>query len=194
MSTPADEWSDRDFVPPPDRTFEQLVASLHERMNGGVLDGAMIEDLRLYIVARMLQGLTQPEVENELIGWGLPSDYVIDLVCSTRSAGNYGPVEVQRETFVNGMSAGVNRSPTYGGRVRGMERAESRVRQAQRMLGIDGESNPNLAFIPSYDPALTPSHQRDPLWARFYHKLMFVIFAIGFVVVLYVMLACSGVV
>jgi hypothetical protein len=190
MSTPADEWSDRDFIPPPDRTFDQLVASLHERLSGGVLDGAMIEDLRLYIVARMLQGLTQPEVENELIGWGLPSDYVIDLVCSTRSAGNYGPVEVQRESFVNGVSAGVNRSPTYGGRVRGMERAESRIRQAQRMLGIDGELNPNLAFDTTGLPQAT--HVREPRWARIYYKLITAILLVGAVVVLYIVLACAG--
>ena len=192
MSANADEWSDQDFVAPPDRTFDELVASLHQRMNGGVLDGAMIEDLRLYIVARKLQGLNQPDVENELIGWGLPSDYVIDLVCSTLSAGNYGPVEIQRETFVNGISAGVNRNPTYGARVRGMERAEARIRQAQRMLGLDGTQNPNLAFDTTDLPQVP--HPVDPRWAKIYHKIMLAIFAIGFVVVLYVMLACTGVV
>ena len=109
----------------------------------------------------------------------------------TRSAGNSGPVEVERETFVNGISAGVDRSPTYGGRVRAMERAESRVRQASRMLGMESSLNPHLAFDTTA-PAFANVHTYEPRWAKIYHRFMFAIFFVGAAGILVAVLACTG--
>lgn len=64
-------WNDEDFHAPADRSYAELVGSIQERLTGsGQLDGALIEDLRLYIVARKLQKLDPGEIDDELIAWG----------------------------------------------------------------------------------------------------------------------------
>lgn len=130
------EWNDEDFHVPPDRSFAELVNSIQKRLNGGgQLNGALIEDLRLYIVVRKLQELTQSQIEDELIAWGLPSDYVVKFASSTLSGAGHGTGELSQEWSTGGRGAkGFNSSPTYAQRERGAERAEGRARQAARMI------------------------------------------------------------
>src|SRR5262249_48611977 len=96
MTPTPDSWSDADFQAPSNRvgTVDELVSTILIQLARG---GAPIEELRLLILTRLHQGRTQREVEDELVGWRLQAGYAVDLVCSTRTAGNYGVVEVSTE-------------------------------------------------------------------------------------------------
>jgi|GEM_PF-5416064 len=184
------EWNDEDFHVPPDRSLAELVNSLSERLTGGgQLGGALIEDLRLYIVVRKLQRLDQSQIDDELIAWGLPSDYVVELTSSTLTAGNYGEVEESRQGFVDGRSTGFHRNPTYSQRVRGSERAEARIRQAARMIAPPAD--PALQFDPVYVPTSVDAIQ-EPAWQRLFHQFMYATFSIGGLVMILVVLYCAG--
>jgi len=186
------EWNDEDFHTPPDRSFSELVASLAQRLSGGgQLDGALIEDLRLYIVTRKLQKLDIGQIDDELIAWGLPPEYVVELTRSTLSAGNYGEVIISTEVFVDGRSAGINRNPTYGQRVRGMERAEKRIRLAASMVAPP-PSNPLLQFDTVGVPTPETIHDHEEGWKKFFHQIMYAVFAVGGLVVIVMVLYFAG--
>jgi len=184
------EWNDEDFHAPPDRSYSELVASIVQRLSGGgQLDGALIEDLRLYIVTRKLQKLDPGQIDDELIAWGLPPEYVVELTRFTLSAGNYGEVEESREGFVDGRSTGIHRNPTYSQRVRGAERAEARIRQAARMIA--SPADPALQFDTVY-VSTSAAAIPEPAWQRFFHLFMFAIFALGGLVMILAFLYCAS--
>lgn len=87
MSLP-DDWIDADFEPRerPVGSVEELRTSLVERTARGERDAWFVEDLRLFICVRLLQGRTLPDIEGELVSWGLESDYVVDQISHTRIA------------------------------------------------------------------------------------------------------------
>ncbi|MSR55356.1 MAG: hypothetical protein EXS09_19040 [Gemmataceae bacterium] len=125
---------------------------------------------------------------------GLPPEYVVELTRSTLSAGNYGEIEVSTEGFVDGRSTGINRNPTYGQKVRGMERAEGRIRQAARMVGPLPwlPPNPLLQFgtIGISTPETIP--QAEEGWKKFFHYFIYSVYAVGGLVILVIVLSCAG--
>ncbi|HJZ89952.1 MAG TPA: hypothetical protein VKE40_03715 [Gemmataceae bacterium] len=164
MTPTPDSWSDADFQAPSNRvgTVDELVSTILIQLARG---GAPIEELRLLILTRLHQGRTQREVEDELVGWRLQAGYAVDLVCSTRTAGNYGVVEVSTELVVNGVSAGVWKNPTYEARRRLAARAARRDREARRLAGVgppgDDAGRADLGFEPEGLPCTrTPGARR----------------------------------
>lgn len=138
---------DDDFHAPPVRSLTVLVASVRERVLAGVNDAALIEDLRLLILARLYQGASQREIEDEMQGWGIDSEYAVELVCSTRSAGTIGEMEMYTDLSVDGISAGRYHNPAYRLKVRAAERAERRNNEARRMVDAEnGSPTVNLGF------------------------------------------------
>jgi len=168
MPLPSDEWVDADFLAPsatPFGTVGQLESAIRARLSRGESDGGVIENLRLLILTRLLQGRTQSEVEDEIAGWGLAMEYAIELVSSTRTAGRSGGAEAQIELTVNGVPTGAWRSATEGARRQLTARADRRDREARRLAGFepagaDG-TGVDLGFTPQGLPSdPTPGSRR----------------------------------
>jgi len=136
MGVDSSRLTDADFLPPPERSLAELVDSLRAKLDRDVCDGEMIEDFRLFILARLHQGQTQSAVENEMIGWGLRAETAIELVCSTRSEGG-DPVEYA-DVYLDGLHVGREIDPANKAKVRASDRAARRAREARRLVEAEG--------------------------------------------------------
>ena len=92
MAAPDDDWTDDDFQPRerPIGSVEELRASLVERAARDECDSWFVEDLRLFICVRLIQGRVEADIEGELVGWGLDPGSVENQLAHTRLAGHHG--------------------------------------------------------------------------------------------------------
>ena len=186
MQPAPDEWSDADFRPPRESEFatiQDLLSAIHDRLAGGE---APVEELRLFVLTRLYQGCTAGQVEDELIGWGLEAGYVVRLVSSTQTVGNFGVVEVSTELRFNGMSVGVWRNPTFEG-MRQLAARVARLDQEARRLAYGDAPPPkptpaDLGFEPEGLPS-RPAPGGRPAEPSFHGRLLVVaLLALGLAV------------
>lgn len=85
------DWQDEDFVPEPEPPLLcDVAAHIREQLRAGTSYLDLIEDLRLFTMARLHQA-APATVEAELTSWGLDPRYAADLVTSTIAmSGNDG--------------------------------------------------------------------------------------------------------
>lgn len=166
-------------VPPPGtRALADLEASLRQRLADGNVGGDVIDDLRLFILARHYQQRTQAEIDDELIGWDIDPEFVIELTGSTLRSGSFGG-EVTEELRVGGKLAASWQNPHAAGN-RLARRVARRHSEARRLAGIEVEDAAvDLGFQPH---ALPRSRRRSRVW-----RTVFVVTAVALVV-----LGCGG--
>jgi hypothetical protein len=166
MSSQPENPQDEVFFPVPVAGTESLTTLETKLRNdlaqGGDFDGDMIEGFRLFILARMYQGRTQSQIDDELIAWGLETNFAIELVSSTLRAVRAGDVEVTEELRVNGQLAGSWTNPHAAEKRNARRSARLRAR-ARQLAGLEVEDAPaDLGFQPQHLP---PATRRRP-WRK----------------------------
>jgi hypothetical protein len=185
MSSQPENPQDEVFFPVPVAGTESLTTLETKLRNdlaqGGDFDGDMIEGFRLFILARMYQGRTQSQIDDELIAWGLETNFAIELVSSTLRAVRAGDVEVTEELRVNGQLAGSWTNPHAAEKRNARRSARLRAR-ARQLAGLEAENAPaDLGFQPQQLP---PKSRRRP-----WRKILLAMF-----LVLLVFAVCGGLV
>lgn len=159
----ASRLTDEDFRPPAERTFPELVASIQHVMATGECDGETIEDFRLFITARLFQGATQSNIEDELIAWGMRTETAIELVGSTRTQGN-GTIEFN-DVYLDGIHLAREIDPASKATIRAANRAGRRERIARRMVELEQNAVPvDLGYEPTVSPYMGGISDRQVGW------------------------------
>lgn len=109
MSDPNSDRHDDDFHPPatsaPDPSLADLTARIRTRLETGESCLPMIEDVRLFVMARFYQ--VPPDViARELAAWGLEPDYAAGLVASALATDRYDPRAEQARRMAAADDAG----------------------------------------------------------------------------------------
>lgn len=138
---------DRDFVPQAEpESVDVLVQQLRNRaphIDSNVED-EIIENLRLLISTRSLQGWSDEDVLAELVAIGLVEDYAADLIGFTRGSGRPLAIPQTPLLFPRGLGGapywlrpGVRSVPSFTFRTR------HRLHLAKKLAGVEGEDDPD---------------------------------------------------
>jgi hypothetical protein len=85
------EWHDDDFCPPApasDPSLAQLADRIRTQLQAGRSCFPMIEEVRLFVMARFYQ-VPPDSIVRELVGWGMEPSYAAELVASALATDRY---------------------------------------------------------------------------------------------------------
>ena len=148
-SAPEPQWTDEDFIPHDQTTgtVEDVVQTLRLRFRDRQSwvdprdEPEIVEQLKLLICVRSLQGWTDEATLAELLSIGAVADYATHLVASTLTSGK-NHREFATPVFQPRAAMTPNLGPVPSLRHSGASRAVTRLRRAQELVNRAGCAEP----------------------------------------------------